>query len=337
VNLAVAEGEFFAILGPSGCGKTTLLRVIAGLETPDSGEILIHGAVATRLPAHERPIHTVFQSYALFPHLTVRENVGFALRMKRVAKPEIQRRVNEVMELTRIGELAERRPAQLSGGQKQRVALARALAGEPRVLLLDEPLAALDLQLRRDLRSEIRRVHRRTGVTCLLVTHDQEEALELADRIAVMRGGRVEQTGAGEELYERPRTRFVAEFLGACNIVEGEARALEDGAVIVDSPAGRLRVAVQGGAGPVPAPGEKVAVAIRPERVGLSPTAGEGPNEAEAVVIERIYGGADSQWRLRVGGVELRCRTRENGAIPPREGAKVGVRLPPEALRLVER
>ncbi len=247
VSLDIGRNEFFTLLGPSGCGKTTLLRLLAGFEHPTTGEIRLDGVDVVSLPPHKRPINTVFQSYALFPHMTVAENVGFGLA--RLGRPadEIRRRVATVLGLVRMDTFANRRPAQLSGGQQQRVALARALAPAPRLLLLDEPLSALDLKLRREMQGELKRLQRETGVTFVLVTHDQEEALAMSDRIAVMRSGAVLQVGGPEEIYARPRTRFVADFIGEANLIPAA-------------------LAAAGGSG---------VVAVRPERVRLS-TGGPG-------------------------------------------------------------
>ena len=219
VSVAVRPGEFFSLLGPSGCGKTTLLRLIAGLDLPDAGRLRIGGVDALPWPAHRRPVNTVFQSYALFPHLDVWNNVAFGLRMKRVARDQLRSRVQQALDLVQIADLTDRRPAQLSGGQRQRVALARAIVNEPSVLLLDEPLGALDLQLRRQLQVELRALQRRLGMTFIHVTHDQDEALAMSDRVAVMQAGRIVQLGEPGELYARPRTRFVAGFLGECNLL----------------------------------------------------------------------------------------------------------------------
>ena len=222
ISLAIRPGEFFSLLGPSGCGKTTLLRVIAGLDEPDAGAILLDGANLLASPAHERPVNTVFQSYALFPHLTVAANIAFGLRMKKIVANEISRRVATIMDLVEVTELAARKPHELSGGQRQRVALARALVNEPRVLLLDEPLAAVDQKLRKQLQAGLLALQRRLGLTFVYVTHDQEEALSLSDRLAVMNRGQVEQVGAPQVIYDRPGTRFVAEFLGASNLIEAK-------------------------------------------------------------------------------------------------------------------
>ena len=221
VSLEVGSGEFFSLLGPSGCGKTTTLRMIAGFERPDAGRIVIGDTDVTATPPHLRPVNTVFQSYALFPHLSVEQNVGFGLRFTDVSKQERRGRVAEALELVRLGGLAQRRPHQLSGGQQQRVALARALVLSPAVLLLDEPLGALDAKLRRELQVELKSIQREIGITFLYVTHDQEEALTMSDRLAVMAHGKVEQLGAPRDVYERPETAFVADFLGVSNLDAG--------------------------------------------------------------------------------------------------------------------
>jgi ABC-type Fe3+/spermidine/putrescine transport system ATPase subunit len=219
VSLTVDRGEFLTLLGASGSGKTTTLRLIAGFEAPTSGAILIDGVDAAHLPPFKRPVNTVFQQYALFPHMSVRDNVGYGLRMRRVAPAEIQKRVGRALEMVRLHDLGARAPRQLSGGQQQRVALARALVNEPQVLLLDEPLGALDLKLRRQMQGELTALNRQLGITFIYVTHDQEEALTMSDRIALMRGGRIEQIGPPRELYDRPRSRYVADFIGETNLI----------------------------------------------------------------------------------------------------------------------
>ena len=240
VTLDIAAGEFFSLLGPSGCGKTTSLRMIAGFEHPDSGRIQVGGRDITDLPVHRRDMGMVFQSYALFPHRTVAENVAFGLRMREVPKPEIARRVKAALAQVALTGLEERKPSQLSGGQQQRVALARALVVEPPVLLCDEPLGALDRKLRQQMQFELKELQKRLGVTLVFVTHDQEEALAMSDRIAVMNKGRVEQVGSPTEIYERPRTRFVADFIGEINILEeaGTARALRPEKIRLMPPGG---------------------------------------------------------------------------------------------------
>ena len=222
VNLEIRDGEFFSMLGPSGSGKTTCLRLIAGFEQPDSGQIYLHGVEVSHLPPYERDVNTVFQDYALFPHMTVGENIGYGLMIKRVPSEERKRRVNEVLELVRLPEMAKRKPAQLSGGQRQRIALARALVNRPRVLLLDEPLGALDLKLRQEMQIELKEIQKRVGITFIFVTHDQEEALTMSDRIAVFSAGHVEQMGTPAEVYEHPATAFVAGFVGTSNLVRSD-------------------------------------------------------------------------------------------------------------------
>jgi spermidine/putrescine transport system ATP-binding protein len=251
VSLAIRRNEFFTLLGPSGCGKTTLLRLVAGFEHPTGGAIRLDGKDLVALPPHRRPVNTVFQSYALFPHMSVARNVAFGLERLGRPRAEVRARVAAVLALVRMAALAERRPAELSGGQQQRVALARALAPSPRLLLLDEPLSALDLKLRREMQGELKRLQRETGVTFVLVTHDQEEALAMSDRIAVMNAGAVLQVGAPEEIYGRPRTRFVADFIGEANIVPGSLAGLEAPLVAVRPERVRLALGGPGLAGTI--------------------------------------------------------------------------------------
>ncbi len=304
VSLSIRPGEFMTLLGPSGCGKTTLLRILAGLDVADGGQVLIDGQDVSEVPAHLRPVNTVFQSYALFPHMTIRDNVGFGLRMKKVPAAAIAARVDRMLDLVQIAGFAERKPAQLSGGQKQRVALARALINEPKVLLLDEPLGALDSKLRKELQVELLALQRRLGITFVFVTHDQEEALVMSDRIAVMRAGRIEQLGEAEEIYERPRTRFVSQFLGTCNLIEGTATRREGLAVLVETPFGSLRA--EGHGAPAPpspeAPRESLTLAIRPEKVRLSPPGEEGENRVPVTVRELIYIGSETHYLLDAPG-----------------------------------
>jgi spermidine/putrescine transport system ATP-binding protein len=304
VSLAIRPGEFLTLLGPSGCGKTTLLRILAGLDAADAGAVRIDGQDVGEIPAHRRPVNTVFQSYALFPHMSVRDNVAFGLRMKKVLGDELDRRVDRMLDLVQIATFADRKPAQLSGGQKQRVALARALINEPKVLLLDEPLGALDSKLRKELQVELLALQRRLGITFIFVTHDQEEALVMSDRIAVMRAGRIEQLGDAEEIYERPRTRFVSQFLGTCNLIEGKAVRREGLAVLVETPFGELR-AEGHGAPALPtqeSPREALTLAIRPEKVRLSPAGEEGENRVPVTVRELIYIGSETHYLLDAPG-----------------------------------
>ncbi len=274
VSLEIADGEFFAMLGPSGSGKTTCLRMLAGFERPTAGHIELHGRDVTDLPPYERDVNTVFQDYALFPHLSVAQNVGYGLSIKKVPKPEIERRVEEALDLVRLPGYGARKPIQLSGGQRQRVALARALINRPRVLLLDEPLGALDLKLRQQMQTELKSIQRQVGITFLFVTHDQEEALAMSDRLAVFNQGRIEQVGTPAEVYERPRTVFVAGFVGTTNLLVGDLARRLTGA---DGPA-----------------------AIRPERIRLLETddlQASGPTAA-GVVREAVYLGMHTRYTV---------------------------------------
>ena len=311
VSLSVRRGEFFSLLGPSGCGKTTLLRIIAGLDLPDSGELRLGGAAALRLPAWKRPVNTVFQSYALFPHLSVSENIAFGLRMKRLPSQDIVRRVTSVMELTQILPLAGRHPSELSGGQKQRVALARALVNEPEVLLLDEPMGALDAKLRKDLQLELRQLQRRLGITFLHVTHDQDEALAMSDRVAVMNAGRVEQLGTPDELYDRPRTSFVAEFIGACNLFEGKFLARAGTQLEAESPLGRLRIELPSTAIELAEQG-RLRLGVRPERISLDGGVA-GDNRLLGTVHSLMSNGPETHAQIRVGDTLLRVTELNTG------------------------
>jgi len=332
VSLTIAPREFLSLLGPSGCGKTTLLRIIAGLELADSGTVRLMGNDVTRVPAHRRPVNTVFQSYALFPHLTIRDNVAFGLRMKRIAGAELDRRVDAVMELTQITAFAARLPAQLSGGQRQRVALARALVNEPKVLLLDEPLGALDLKLRRQLQIELLALQRRLGITFIFVTHDQEEALAMSDRIAVMNAGHIEQLGDARELYELPRNRFVAQFLGTCNLLAGTVRGTREGSLLVETEWGELASGSRGGARSL-APGTRCTLAIRPEKVILREP--EGPlraGEREARVLHSVYNGSDTELSVDAGGLTLQVNCMNaTASIASRQPGQRVIVLPPPA------
>ncbi|MSU63638.1 MAG: ABC transporter ATP-binding protein [Pedosphaera sp.] len=333
INLSIQQGEFFSLLGPSGCGKTTLLRIIAGLDIPDEGKVSIGGVDAGGLPAHRRPVNTVFQSYALFPHLNVWENVAFGLRMKKVPPPEIEQRVRKVMALVEIEPLAQRKPNQLSGGQKQRVALARAIVNEPQVLLLDEPLGALDLKLRKQLQIELRSLQRRLGITFIYVTHDQDEALVLSDRIAVMRDGKVEQLGDAAALYEHPRTRFVSQFLGSCSLIEGRVKQRNSNSTLVETTLGELKTA---SAAPAR---EKITLAIRPEKVQLLPCpAVAGENRIRARIEQVIYVGSGTHYELRAGTQPLRAEVMNShaGSNSFQIGQELLVCLPPEALIVLD-
>jgi putative spermidine/putrescine transport system ATP-binding protein len=291
VSLDIRDGEFFCLLGPSGSGKTTCLRLVAGFERPDSGEIELGGVSAAGVPPYDRDVNTVFQDYALFPHMTVGENVGYALMVRRVPRDERERRVREALELVRLPGAADRRPAQLSGGQKQRVALARALVNRPRVLLLDEPLGALDLKLRQDMQVELKALQERLGITFVHVTHDQEEALALSDRLAVFRSGRVEQVGTPAEVYEEPATAFVADFVGVSNLIEGP-----------------LATALAGSPSPF---------TVRPERIRLvadgEPLSGDVCSTS-GVVHDVVYLGMHTRYRVELPGGERLVVAAQNRA-----------------------
>lgn len=337
VDLTICRGEFFSLLGPSGCGKTTLLRIIAGLELPDSGQVRIGGRDATPLPAHMRPVNTVFQSYALFPHLTVRDNIEFGLRMKKVPNPDRRERVMRVMEMVHLTDLAGRRPHQLSGGQRQRVALARAVVNEPEVLLLDEPLGALDLKLRKQLQMELHTLQRRLGITFVYVTHDQEEALALSDRVAVMNLGKIEQAGPPTEIYEQPRTRFVAEFVGTSNLIIGHVARQDSGEVMVETALGELRSRVSSADNRC-APGAEVALAIRPEKVQIVPekTAPKF-NSFKCRVVDLIYSGAGTEYIFEsaAGMIKAAVLNVELERRGMRPGDSAWIHFPPKALTVL--
>lgn len=290
LNLQIRQGEFFSILGPSGCGKTTTLRMIAGFETPTSGSLTIQEQPMNGVPAHRRSVNTVFQSYALFNHMNVWDNVAFGLKIKKVSKAALRQRVGEALTLVQMESFAKRYPTQLSGGQKQRVALARALVNRPAVMLLDEPLGALDLKLRKQMQVELSNLHQRLGITFIMVTHDQEEALSLSDRIAVMKDGRIEQVGSPSEIYEHPSTAFVADFIGDTNLLSGTFTAGEPAPFLVTKTG--LRVAI---AQPLSAQATPIDVSIRPEQIHLSETGTQTPNTYEncylGVVKHTLYTG----------------------------------------------
>ncbi len=305
ISLNVHEGEFFSVLGPSGCGKTTVLRMIAGFVDPDEGRIELDGNDMVGVPPYRRDVNTVFQSYALFPHMSVWDNVAYGLKRKKLRGEELRKRVGEHLELVRLSQFAQRRPAQLSGGQQQRVAIARALAAGPRLLLLDEPLGALDAKLRKELQIELMRIQREVGTTFLYVTHDQEEALVLSHRIAVMNAGRIEQVGYPEDVYERPATRFVAGFIGTSNILDAEVSGVDGGFAELTAPgANRLRARISGSAGH----GQKVAATVRPEKVHLFDETAEPPTGwcvLQGVVRDVVYTGVSTQFVVDTPAGEL--------------------------------
>ena len=332
IDLQMPAGEFFTLVGPSGCGKTTTLRMIGGFERPTSGRILLDGVDVAQTPPHKRSVNTVFQSYALFPHLSVADNVGFGLKYTRDTREERRRKVTEALELVRLGGSERRKPSQLSGGQQQRVALARALVLRPRVLLLDEPLGALDARLRKDLQVELKALQAEVGITFVFVTHDQDEALTMSDRLAVMNGGRVEQAGRPQSVYEEPETVFVADFLGASNLIPAEASGTAGYACELEVAGRRLSA----GVGATDSRGQVKAL-IRPERVLVEPHASDGPNRLPALVEHVVFLGSFRELHLRVlGGLLVKAIAPNDGAAPGLvEGAAVTVHLPPDALRVL--
>jgi spermidine/putrescine transport system ATP-binding protein len=334
IDLRMPPGEFFTLLGPSGCGKTTTLRMIAGFERPTSGRIMLDGEDVAGVPPHRRNVNTVFQSYALFPHLDVAANVAFGLKYKKLDKEEQRRRVAQVLNLVQLQGYEHRKPSQLSGGQQQRVALARALVLTPRVLLLDEPLGALDARLRKNLQVELKALQADIGITFVFVTHDQEEALTMSDRVAVMNEGRVEQAGPPREVYEEPRTVFVADFLGVSNLLAGEA-------VGRDGAACSLRIGdrtFRAGRGETGARGAVKAM-IRPERIVLEPHDIPGENRLPGLIERAVFLGGLYELHVRVlGGDLLKVSVANDGKRPSvafEQGAAVTVHLPPDGLRVL--
>ncbi len=333
IDLDMPPGEFFSLLGPSGCGKTTTLRLIAGFERPDEGQILLDGVDMAQTPPHKRNVNTVFQNYALFPHLSVADNVGFGLRYKDVTKQEARKKIAEALELVRMSGLERRRPSQLSGGQQQRVALARALVLNPAVLLLDEPLGALDAKLRKALQIELKALQEEVGVTFVYVTHDQEEALTMSDRLAVMSNGRVEQVGTPSEVYEEPTTTYVADFLGVSNLMDAHA----DGADTRGHAKLRLgEFDLSAARGDTDALGA-VKVVIRPERVHLEEAGSGGENRVPGMVERVVYVGSTMQVIVHLApGQTLQAWIQNRGeGLPYAQGHPVAVHLPAEALRIL--
>jgi spermidine/putrescine transport system ATP-binding protein len=328
VTLDVRPGEFLTLLGPSGCGKTTLLRLIAGFEAPDAGAVFISGRDLTAEPPYRRPVNTVFQHYALFPHRTVAGNVAFGLEMARVPRRAAAERVERALEQVRLSGLAGRAVEQLSGGQRQRVALARALVLEPHVLLLDEPLGALDLKLRQEMRIELKNLQERLGRTFVFVTHDQDEALIMSDRIAVMNQGRLEQVGPPDELYERPRTRFVADFLAVRNILQATVLSVADGRVSLRTRGGAALTATDDGGW---REGAEVWVGLRPETLQLT-AEGAGGVPLRGTVEDEVYLGDRTEWLLRVGDDVLTVSQPARRGPPLRRGEAVEVVVPAEAV-----
>ncbi len=303
VSLSIARNEFFALLGASGCGKSTLLRMLAGLDTPTEGRIWLDGQDMTDVPPYERPVNMMFQSYALFPHMTVADNVAFGLKQDRMPADKINKRVSEMLELVQLGQFARRKPHQLSGGQRQRVALARSLAKHPKLLLLDEPLAALDKKLREQTQFELMNIQDEVGITFIVVTHDQEEAMTLATRIAVMNNGVIQQIGSPAEVYEFPGSRFVADFLGSVNLFEGEVAQVGDPLVIQGTDSG---MAMELNARDDVANGQKVAVAVRPEKIGIhAEKPADATNLCQGQVADIAYQGSVSIYRVRLASGQM--------------------------------
>ena len=334
ITLDMPQGEFFSLLGPSGCGKTTTLRLIAGFERPDEGQILLDGVDMAQTPPHKRNVNTVFQNYALFPHLNVYDNVAFGLRYKDVSKQDARKRVMDALALVRLEGLENRRPSQLSGGQQQRVALARALVLNPAVLLLDEPLGALDAKLRKALQIELKALQEEVGITFIYVTHDQEEALTMSDRLAVMSNGRIEQIGTPSEVYEEPTTTYVADFLGVSNLMDAKAGGSAGNEHC------RVRLGefeLVAGQGVSDARGD-VKVVIRPERVRLEDPSGTGENRIPGMVERVVYVGSTMQVIVHLAdGHTIQAWVQNQGeGLPYQQGASVSVHLPTDALRVLQ-
>jgi spermidine/putrescine transport system ATP-binding protein len=333
IDLDIASGEFFSLLGPSGCGKTTTLRMIAGFEQPTSGEILLDGADVSRVPPEKRNVNTVFQSYALFPFLSVYDNVGFGMRYRKLGKRETAQRIGQALDLVEMGNFGKRRPGELSGGQQQRVALARALVLNPAVLLLDEPLGALDAKLRRSLKVELKTLQERVGITFLYVTHDQEEALTMSDRLAVMQEGRLAQVGSPHELYDEPASAYVADFLGVSNLMSVEVlRGGTSSQCHV-----RLGEAVLCVDAPNPVPAGPAKLCIRPEKVTVEVHGTPGENRAPGMVERSVFLGAATQLYIRLAaGPVVQAQLRSDApTVATTQGTPVLVHLPPPALRVL--
>ncbi len=335
VSLQIRDNEFFTLLGPSGCGKTTLLRLIAGFEQPSRGKVMLFGEHLEGLPPNKRPVNTVFQHYSLFPHMTVAQNVAFGLKMLRLDKTEIERVVADMLDLVRMSHLGGRKPDQLSGGQQQRVALARALATQPKVLLLDEPLSALDRKLRQDMRIELKNLQRETGITFIFVTHDQEEALTMSDRIAVISEGAVQQVGDPHEVYERPAKHFVAGFIGEINFLEATVAAIEGGEALCRLDFGaEIRVARVGEV----AEGDRASLALRPEKIILERPGADGSGTVPGRIETCVYLGTDTTYHVAVDN-DSRLMVRGQNDLAGRAqfaaGDEVTLRIVPGAARML--
>ena len=331
VSLSVQHGEFVTLLGPSGCGKTTTLRIIAGLEDPDAGQVLLEGQDVTAAPPEKRNVNTVFQNYALFPHMTVAANVGYSLKLKKRPREEIAAAVANALALVQLDGYEKRYPSELSGGQRQRVAIARALVGRPKVLLLDEPLGALDLQLRRQMQLELKALQKQLGITFIYITHDQEEALNMSDRIAVMRAGRFEQIGTPAEIYDHPRTSYVARFVGEANVLQGTVAGRDGDVLVLDCAGGCARVQAPKDA---PAQGAPVTLAVRSERVEFDRTSDCG---LPATVREKRFAGGMLRIELALADGTALVASRHGIDLPIQPGEAVRVWWQPEDAVLVDR
>ena len=334
-NLAIRQNEFFTLLGPSGCGKTTLLRLIAGFEFPQEGELLLYGENIAAMPPYRRPVNTVFQSYALFPHMTVADNIGFGLKMLGKPATEVNARVAEMLKPVRMEQYAKRQTSQLSGGQQQRGALARALAPAPKVLLLDEPLSALDYKLRKEMQIELKRLQTETGITFVFVTHDQEEALTMSDRIAVMSSGNILQVGGPREIYDTPANRFVADFIGETNFLKGRITGIENGAASLELPAGTKLSA--------PSPesaksGDEITVMVRPEHARLTSAARGDEPILSGSLADITYLGTETYFNVKLPDGEaftIRQQNRPGEQDTHNVGDAAGITFPPSAIRVL--
>jgi len=339
IDLDIKDNEFFTLLGPSGCGKTSLLRIIAGFEAISAGRLFLYGEEIENLPPHKRPVNTVFQNYSLFPHMNVNENIGFGLQMLGWPATDMAARIQEMVALVRLEEFVNRRPSQLSGGQQQRVALARAMAPRPKVLLLDEPLSALDLKLRQQMRTELKVLQRNTGITFVFVTHDQEEALSMSDRIAVMSAGRVQQVGTPADIYEKPANRFIADFIGDTNLIDAEVldTDLDNDSVTVRLATGSV---INADISDNAAIGSHGVVSLRPERLRLQPAASADYTglHLDGVVSDVVYLGTDRQFEVALSdalSISVRAQNTDEGSITLHVGDKVGVNLTGGAARFL--
>ena len=334
VSITIRQNEFFTLLGPSGCGKTTLLRLIAGFEMPTAGSILLEGQEVAHLPPFKRPVNTVFQSYALFPHLSVADNIGFGLKMLGRKRAEVEAQVTAMLKLVKMEPMRNRKVHQISGGQQQRVALARALAPHPKVLLLDEPLSALDLKLRKEMQIELKRLQHETGITFVFVTHDQEEALTMSDRIAVMSGGKILQIGTANEIYEHPTERFVADFIGETNFIEAEVTQRIGNQGQIRLPSGIAVPRELDHDAPV---GGRITLAIRPERIDLVKPGAEC--HLSGTVENIVYFGTDTHFHIDLdsgGDVTVRVQNRRGHQELLKTGDAVGLRIAPEAMQVLK-